>query len=159
MHPTPNFPTYFPNTYSDILPTTPRFSECSFLSGFPTQIFYFIRTSHLTHACYKIAHLNLFEFIALIIFGEGTVIKLCTEIIKSRDSSVGIALGYGLDYRGSRVRFPTVAGNFSPHHRIQNGSGAPQPPIQRAPGSLSLRVKRPGREAGHSPPSSAEVKE
>jgi hypothetical protein len=43
---------------------------------------------------------------------------------KSRDSSVGIALGYGLDDRGSRVRFPAGAGNFSLHHRVQNGSGA-----------------------------------
>jgi hypothetical protein len=42
----------------------------------------------------------------------------------SRDSSVGIALGYGLDDRGSRVRFPARAGNFSLHHRVQNGSGA-----------------------------------
>jgi hypothetical protein len=39
-----------------------------------------------------------------------------------RDSLVGIALGYGLDDRGSRVRFPAGAGNFSLHHRIQNGS-------------------------------------
>jgi hypothetical protein len=37
--------------------------------------------------------------------------------------SVGIALGYELDDRGSRVRFPAVAGNFSLHHRVQNGSG------------------------------------
>jgi hypothetical protein len=44
--------------------------------------------------------------------------------IKSCDSSVGIALGYGLDDRGSRVRFPTGAGNFSLHHRVQNVSGA-----------------------------------
>jgi hypothetical protein len=36
----------------------------------------------------------------------------------------GIALGYGLDDRGSRVRFPAEAGNFSLHHRVQNGSGA-----------------------------------
>jgi hypothetical protein len=43
---------------------------------------------------------------------------------KSHDSSVGTALGYGLDDRGSRVRFPAGAGNFSLHHRIQNGSGA-----------------------------------
>jgi hypothetical protein len=42
----------------------------------------------------------------------------------SRDSSAGIALGYGLDDRGSRVRFPVVAGNFSLHHRVQNGSGS-----------------------------------
>jgi len=34
-----------------------------------------------------------------------------------------------------------------------------RPPVQWVPGALSLGVKRPGREAGHSPPSSAEVKE
>jgi hypothetical protein len=44
--------------------------------------------------------------------------------VKNRDSSVGIALGYGLDDRGSRVRFTAEAGNFSLHHRVQNGSGA-----------------------------------
>jgi hypothetical protein len=75
----------------------------------------------------------------------------------SRDSSVGIALGYGLDY--SRVRFPAGAGNFSLHHRVQNGSGVHSPPIQWAPGDLSLGVKRPGRETDYSPLSSAEVKE
>jgi hypothetical protein len=37
--------------------------------------------------------------------------------------------------------------------------GPTQPPIQWAPGALSLEVKRPGREADHSSPSSAEVKE
>jgi hypothetical protein len=36
---------------------------------------------------------------------------------------LGIALGYGLDDRGSRVRFPVGAGNFSLHHRVQTGSG------------------------------------
>jgi hypothetical protein len=34
-----------------------------------------------------------------------------------------------------------------------------QPPIQWVPGALSLGVKRPGREADHSSPSNAEVKE
>jgi hypothetical protein len=43
---------------------------------------------------------------------------------ESRDSSVGIALGCGLDDRGSGVRFPAGPGNFSLHHRVQNGSGA-----------------------------------
>jgi hypothetical protein len=42
----------------------------------------------------------------------------------NRDSSVGIALGYGLDDRGSRVRLPAGAGNFALQHRVQNGSGA-----------------------------------
>jgi hypothetical protein len=43
---------------------------------------------------------------------------------ESRDSSFGIALGYRLDDRDSRVRFPAGAEHFSLHHRIQNGSGA-----------------------------------
>jgi hypothetical protein len=42
----------------------------------------------------------------------------------SRDSSVGIALGYGLDDRGSGVRFTAGAGNFSLSYRVKNGSGA-----------------------------------
>jgi hypothetical protein len=33
-----------------------------------------------------------------------------------------------------------------------------QPPIQWVPGDLSLGVERPGSDADHSPPSSAEVK-
>jgi hypothetical protein len=51
-------------------------------------------------------------------------LKLRMYICKSRDSSVGIALGYVLDDWNSRVRFPVGAGNFSLHHRIQNDSGA-----------------------------------
>jgi hypothetical protein len=37
--------------------------------------------------------------------------------------------------------------------------GPTQPPIQWVPGVLYLGIKRPGREADHSPPSGAEVKE
>jgi hypothetical protein len=48
---------------------------------------------------------------------------LSSLIVQSRDSSVGIALGYGLNDRGSRVRFQAGTGNFSLHHRVQNGSG------------------------------------
>jgi len=36
--------------------------------------------------------------------------------------------------------------------------GPTQPPIQWLPVAVSLGVKRPGAEADHSPPSSAEVK-
>jgi hypothetical protein len=78
---------------------------------------------------------------------------------KSCDSSVGIVLGCGLDDRSSRVRFPAGVGNFSLQHRVQNGSEPTQTPIQCLPGALSLGVKRPGRDADNSPPSSAEVKE
>jgi hypothetical protein len=81
------------------------------------------------------------------------------------DSSPGrgwefcIATGCGLDKRGSRVRFPARAVNFSLHHRVQNGSGAhPQPIIQWVPGNLSPGVKRPVCQADHLPPTSAEIK-
>jgi hypothetical protein len=43
---------------------------------------------------------------------------------QSRDSSVSIALGYGLYDRDSGVRFLAGAGNFSLSHHVQNGSGA-----------------------------------
>jgi hypothetical protein len=45
-------------------------------------------------------------------------------VFSLHDISVGIALGYGLDDRGSRVRFPAGAGNFSLYHHVQNGSVA-----------------------------------
>jgi hypothetical protein len=63
-----------------------------------------------------------------------------------------------LDDRGSRVRFRAGPGNlFTPATRTT--LGPTHPPIQCVPGGISLVVKRPGREADNSPPSSAEVKE
>jgi len=41
--------------------------------------------------------------------------------------------------------------------QYETALGPTQPPIQWVPRALSLGVKRPGREADHSPPSSAEV--
>jgi hypothetical protein len=67
-------------------------------------------------------------------------------------------IGCGLNDRGSRVRFPAGAGNFSLHHRVQNGSGAHPASYSVPTGGFSLVIKGPGREADHSPPSSAEVK-
>jgi hypothetical protein len=69
-------------------------------------------------------------------------------------------LGYGLDDQGSRVRFSAGAGNFFflPTTASRTALGPSRPPIQWETGPLSLGVKRPGREADHSPPSSAEVK-
>jgi hypothetical protein len=91
----------------------------------------------------------------MLTYCEKDKIKALLDISASRDYSVGIALVYRLDDRDSRVRFPAGAENFSLHHRVQTT----QPPIQWVPGAISLGVKRPGREADHSPPSSAEVKE
>jgi hypothetical protein len=60
----------------------------------------------------------------------------------SRDSSVGIALGYGLDDRGSRVRFPAGVGNFSLHHRVHNVSG-----VHPASYPMGTRGSFPGGKA------------
>jgi hypothetical protein len=75
------------------------------------------------------------------------------------DSSVGIELGYGLDVRGSRVRFAAGARNFLFTTASRTDLGPTQPPIQWVLGAPSLGVKRPGREADHSYPSSADVRE
>jgi len=55
------------------------------------------------------------------------------------------------------VRFPAEAGNFSLRHRVQTASGAHPASYPVGTGG-SQGVKRPAREADHSSPSSAEVK-
>jgi hypothetical protein len=77
----------------------------------------------------------------------------------TRDSSVGIATDYRLDNRMIWVRFPTGTGNFIFSTASRPALGPTQPPIQWVRGTLSLGVKRSGREDDHSPPSSSEVKE
>jgi hypothetical protein len=64
-------------------------------------------------------------------------------------------LGYELEDRGSirgRGRF------FCFRHRVQTGSGPHPASYPTSTGDYFPGVKRPGREAEHSPPSSAEVK-
>jgi hypothetical protein len=70
-----------------------------------------------------------------------------------------LALGCELDDRGPRVRFPAGLGIFLFTTVSRTALGPTQTPIQWILGALSLGVKRPGREADHSPPSSADVKE
>jgi hypothetical protein len=54
---------------------------------------------------------------------------------------LGIFL-FGLDDRGSRVRFPARTGNLSLHHRVQNSSGA-----HPASYPMGIRGSFPGGEA------------
>jgi hypothetical protein len=56
-----------------------------------------------------------------------------------------------------RSSSPGSSKNFSSTSSRQ-ALGPTQPPIQWAQGALSTGIKRPGREADHSPPTSAEVK-
>jgi hypothetical protein len=66
-------------------------------------------------------------------------------ITMSLDSSVDIAMDYGLDGRGSIPDKGNVL-LFSTESRP--ALGPTQPPIQWIPGTLSAEIKRPGREAG-----------
>jgi hypothetical protein len=75
----------------------------------------------------------------------------------SRDSAVGIATGRAGRPR-SRISSPGEGKNFLFSTSCRPALGPTQPPIQWVTGTLSPEVKRPGREANHSPPTSAEVK-
>jgi hypothetical protein len=74
----------------------------------------------------------------------------------SWDSAVGVATGYKLDDRGVGVQVPVVK-NFLFSTSSRLALGPTQPPIQWVQVGFFPRVKRPGREADHSPPTSAEV--
>jgi hypothetical protein len=70
---------------------------------------------------------------------------------------VGIALGYELGVLG--FDSPLRLGIFLFTTASRTALEPTQPPMQWVTRALSLGVKRRGREANHSPPSSAEVKE
>jgi hypothetical protein len=81
--------------------------------------------------------------------------KYLISIIKSRDSSVGTATGYGLD---DPIRFPAGAGNFSLRYHFQTGYRAHTTSCPMATGGFFPWVRRPGHEADNSSPSSAGIK-
>jgi hypothetical protein len=69
------------------------------------------------------------------------------------------ALGYGWAIGVLGFDSRRGLGTFLFTTASRTALGLTQPPIQWIAGALSLGVKRPGREADHSPPSRAEVKE
>jgi hypothetical protein len=76
-------------------------------------------------------------------------------LFRSRNSSVGITTGYEL---GGRASIPGRARNVSLLYSIQTGSKAYPASSPMGAGNTFPGVKRLGREADHSPPSSSEVK-
>jgi hypothetical protein len=87
--------------------------------------------------------------------GEG-ILSLWLYPLREPGYLSDVALGYGLDDRGFESRHVVRISLFTTASRTS--LGPTQPPIQWVPGALSLGVKRQEREADHSPPSSAEVK-
>jgi hypothetical protein len=88
----------------------------------------------------------------------------CTELhskqypSRSRVSSGSIVSDYGLDDRAIGVRSRQGQRIFPLTSVSRPALGPTQPPVQWVPGVLSPGVKpRPGRDADHSPLSSAEV--
>jgi hypothetical protein len=73
-------------------------------------------------------------------------------------SSVSIVSGYGLDDRAIEVRSPAQAKDFSSSLCVQTGSAAhPASCTMGTGGPFPGAKARPGRDADHSPTSSAEV--
>jgi hypothetical protein len=67
-----------------------------------------------------------------------------------------MATSYGMDGRGS---IPDKGKKFYVLHSVQSGSGAHPFSIEMCTrGALSPGIKRTGRDADHSPPSGAELK-
>jgi hypothetical protein len=79
-------------------------------------------------------------------------------LIRSRVSSGSIVSDYGLDNRAIGVRSPAGAKDFSSSLCVQTGSEAhPASYTMGTGGPFPGGKARPGRDADHSPPSSAEV--
>jgi hypothetical protein len=79
------------------------------------------------------------------------------DTLASRDSTVGIATGYGLDGQGVGVQVPVGSRIFSSPRRPDRFWG-PFNLLSNGYWELFPRGKMAGREANHSPPASAEVK-
>jgi hypothetical protein len=82
-----------------------------------------------------------------------------TKCMGSQGSSGSIVSGYGLDDRAIEVRSPTGAKDFSSSLCVQTGSEAhPASCSKGTGGPFPAGKARPGRDADHSPPSNAKVK-
>jgi hypothetical protein len=90
-------------------------------------------------------------------------VRICMHFTSLQSHSAGIAQRYSTGLRAGW----SGGGGSSPGHRLgiflfttmsRPALWPNQPPIQWVPVALFLKVKRPGREADHSPPSSYEIK-
>jgi hypothetical protein len=78
--------------------------------------------------------------------------------MRSQDSAVGIATGYGLDDREFGVRVPVGSRIFTSQRHSDLLRGPLNLLYNGYLGGFSPEVKRPRSETNHSPPTSAEVK-
>jgi hypothetical protein len=84
--------------------------------------------------------------------------KYACDRLYGGELAVTILSGYGLDDRAIVVRSPAGAMDFSPNLCVQTGSGAHPASCTMGTGvPFPGGKERQGRDADHSPPSSAEV--
>jgi hypothetical protein len=105
----------------------------------------------------------LFAFVAVLIlfilnFPSFFFLYFFNFVVREPDSAVGTATGYGLDDRGVGVRVQVASRISSSPRRPDLLLGPPNLLPNGYRGLFPRGVKRPGREADHSPPASAEVK-
>jgi hypothetical protein len=86
-------------------------------------------------------------YVSTNVFGSGEATAACALRILDLNST-----NYAADFSFTSFQICSL------RHRIQTDSGPTQSPTRKAPEALTPKVKRPGREADHSPPSSAVVK-
>jgi hypothetical protein len=120
---------------------------------------YICTTSHTTYAPLSLTTYLCTYLLPYILPSLCIYLPMHLSSTKSCDSSVGIALGYGLDDRVLGFDFRRRVGIFLFTTASRTALGPTQPPIQCIPEDTSLEVKWPGRETDPSPLSSAEVKE
>jgi hypothetical protein len=89
---------------------------------------------------------------------NSAIIVVCKSDKCELGSSVSIVSGYGLDDQAIEVRSPVEAKDFSCSLCVHTGSGAhPASCTMDNGGPFPGAKTRPGRDADHWPPPSAEV--
>jgi hypothetical protein len=111
----------------------------------PCSVLLHITCFHVSHAnlCWNLK-INVFLFLKLFFHNTG--------------AAVGIETVLWLDDRGIRSSSPGRVNNFHFSTLSEPALGSFQPPIHWVTRAFSPGLKRPGREADHLPPASAEIK-
>jgi hypothetical protein len=108
-----------------------------------------------SHKCYSFRHISCCH-VDLSKFSFTNSLRL--PLLKSRDRVVDICDWLRAGRPRGRSSSPGGGRNFHFSKSSRPALGSTQHPIQWIPDPLYAGVKRPGREADHSPPTSAKVK-
>jgi hypothetical protein len=142
--------------FNIVFPSTRTSSEWSFPLKFSDR--HSVWTYNLTHACYRPhpPHIPWLDHLNNIWWSIQVTKPIHWATLFN--NSIWVRYSAGLRAGWSGVRVPVGAWICSHHYRVQIGSGAHPASYPMGTRGSFPGVKRPGREADHSPPSSAEAK-